>query len=218
MPRLDWNAVGERFFEGGVDRGVFYVNQSFGVEWTGLISVVENPSGGEPTSYYIDGEKYLTVPTAEEYEATITAFNYPASNFEGEKDLFLPGFFFTQQPRETFGFSYRTKVGNDVGGIENAYKVHVVYNAFAFPAQRTYKTLDSSSDPSLFSWRVTASKMKFTTAFFSTFSTSHLVVDSRNTDPATLAAFEAVIYGDDLNTSRMPTMDDFTTQFGLITP
>jgi len=71
MSKLTWDDQGERFFEMGVDRGVLYVDSDPGVAWMGLISVTENVTGGEPRPYYLDGDKYLNLLTAEEFEATI---------------------------------------------------------------------------------------------------------------------------------------------------
>jgi hypothetical protein len=77
VTRLVWNAVGARIFEAGVDQGVLYVDGSDGVPWNGLVSVSESPSGGDVSSYYVDGIKYLAVSAAEEFEATVEAYTYP---------------------------------------------------------------------------------------------------------------------------------------------
>ena len=51
MAHLNWDAVGERFYETGVDHGVLYVKSgsgyAAGVAWNGLVSVSESPSGAE---------------------------------------------------------------------------------------------------------------------------------------------------------------------------
>lgn len=64
MSRLTWSAVGERYYETGVDRGVLYVGDQPGVAWTGLTSVSESPTGGEARAFYIDGVKYLNLSAA----------------------------------------------------------------------------------------------------------------------------------------------------------
>ena len=77
MTRLTWGAIGERYYEDGVDRGVLYVDD-VGYVWNGLISVSETPTGGEHRSYYLDGIKHINLASAEEYEATIKAISAPA--------------------------------------------------------------------------------------------------------------------------------------------
>ena len=47
--RLTWDAVGEKLYETGTDRGVFYaqVNGAYpkGVAWNGITGVTLSPSG-----------------------------------------------------------------------------------------------------------------------------------------------------------------------------
>ena len=54
--RLSWDKAGERLYETGVDRGVFYPfttggKYGSGVAWNGLTAVNETPSGAEPTAF-----------------------------------------------------------------------------------------------------------------------------------------------------------------------
>ena len=56
MTRVVWDTPGERIYENGVDRGMLYIDY-LGVAWSGLVSVNEAPSGGEPKPYYLDGLK-----------------------------------------------------------------------------------------------------------------------------------------------------------------
>ncbi len=110
---LEWDNVGERFYETGVDRGVLYVPTAgvynTGFAWNGLTSVSESPSGAEPNAQYADNIKYLNLFSAEEFTCTIEAFTYPAefNQFDG---LSTPaaGVLVGQQARTSFGLSYRT--------------------------------------------------------------------------------------------------------------
>ncbi len=86
MTRLVWDTDGQRLYENGVDQGVLYIDY-IGTAWPGLISVSESPSGGEPRPYYIDGQKYLNLASAEEYEATINALSSPAEFNQCEGDI-----------------------------------------------------------------------------------------------------------------------------------
>lgn len=210
MPRLSWDGVGERLYETGVDRGVLYVSDAPGVAWPGLISVDESPSGGEAKPHYIDGVKYLNISAAEEFEATLNSFYSPVEFGPCDGVVSVQnGLFATQQPRKQFGFSYRTKVGNDVHGSDYAYKIHLVYNALAAPSSRNNSTLGDSADPSTFSWAITTLPPSITGYK----RTSHLVIESRSTDPTILANVEDVLYGDDSDAASLPSPDDLIAIF-----
>ena len=210
MSRLTWDAIGARYYETGVDRGVLYVGTELGVAWTGLISVSESPSGGDPRPYYIDGEKYLNLATAEEFEATITALNAPKEfgPCDGQKAI-QNGLIVTHQPRVQFGFSYRTKIGNDIQGVDHGYKIHLVYNALAKPAERTHASLSPDTNPATFQWSITT----LAPAITGYKPTAHLVVDSRYTDPDILAAVEGLIYGDEVLNPTLPSPDELIELF-----
>lgn len=210
MSRLTWNTVGTRFFEAGVDRGVLYVDSSPGIPWIGLVSVDADPKGGDATPFYIDGEKYLNLSASEEFEATIKAFTYPVefSECDGTSRV-RDGLFFSQQPRKSFGFSYRTMVGNDVDGTKSGYKIHLIYNALAAPSSRSAATFNDSIDVSDFSWNLTTKPVKVSGYR----SVPHVVVDSRYTDPFTLSSIEDILYGTDDNAARLPTPEELIILF-----
>lgn len=210
MTMLTWNNLGTKYYEIGVDRGVLFIDTNPGVAWSGLISVVEHPTGGDPDPYYMDGVKYLNVAAVEEFAATINAFTYPKAfdvcdgTVENHSGLFI-----TNQPRKSFSFSYRTKVGNDLAGSEFAYKIHIVYNALAAPTQSSYETLGESINVSQFSWDITT-RPPLMPGYKPT---AHIVIDSRYTNPGTVAAVEAIIYGSDAHVARLPTLAELITIF-----
>lgn len=210
MARLTWNASGLRLYETGIDRGVLYVAGQPGVAWTGLTSVVERPSGASQRAYYLDGVKYLNLSSSEEFEATINAFTYPDefAQCDGTARAYS-GLLIMQQPRKSFGLSYRTKVGNDLTGTDYGYKIHIVYNALASPSDRTYSSLSDSADPSDFGWAITTRPSTITGYK----RTAHLVIDSRYTNPATVAAVEAILYGTDSNSARLPSSTELLAVF-----
>lgn len=212
MPRLDWNTPGTRFYEAGVDRGVLYIENRPGVVWNGLTSVSENPSGGGPKPYYIDGVKYLNLSEPEEFEATITAFTYPVE-FEACDGSIQPrgGLFLTHQRRKTFGFSYRSMIGSDQSeGIH--YKLHIVYNALASPTSRERGTLTEQSDPGDFSWAITTKPP----ALSGYKRTSHVVIDSRTTDSTVLSSIEDILYGTDESSARIPTISELIAIYDTV--
>lgn len=200
MPRLTWSAVGERFYETGIDRGVLYVDNEIGVAWTGLISVTENSSGGEAKPYYLDGIKYLNLSAAEEFEATLNAFSSPSefAQCDGVASIHN-GLFATQQPRKSFGFSYRTRVGNDLDGSDHGYKIHLVYNALSEPSDNAYSTIGESAEPSIFSWQISTLPPGLTGYK----PTAHFVIDSRRTPKGLMAHIEDLLYGSIANSPRL---------------
>lgn len=211
MARLTWNDVGERFYETGVDHGVLYLPDEIGVPWTGLISVSENPSGGEAKPFYYDGIKYSNLASSEEFEATLEAFSCPVEFYACEGTVAIQnGLFATQQPRRTFGLSYRTLIGNDVQGTAAGYKIHLIYNALAAPAQKTHTTLSADkNEASTFSWDITA----LPPILNGLRPTSHFVIDNRYTVPTILSDLENLLYGSDEGDPYLPTAQEIYDLF-----
>lgn len=210
MTKIAWDARGERYFEVGVDRGVLYVDLESGVPWSGLISVNETPSGAEERPYYIDGIKYLNLRSSEEFAATIEAFNAPYEFNVCDGNVAIhTGLFATQQPRKPFGLSYRTKVGNDLDGSDYGYKIHLVYNALAAPTIRNNITIRRTAESSRFSWTVSTLPPPITGYK----RTSHLVIDSKLTDPLVLSEIEDLLYGTISTNATLPNPDDLIAIF-----
>jgi hypothetical protein len=210
MTRLVWDAVGERFYESGVDRGVLYLGTN-GYAWPGLVTVTESPTGGDPRPFYIDGFKYLNLAASEEFEASIEAFSAPPEFglCDGINSMYA-GLQITQQPRRSFGFCYRTKVGNDVDGLDHAYKIHLVYNALAAPSEKAYSTVNDQAEAPTRSWKLTTLAPKI----YGYRPTAHFVIDTRTTPAETLAAIEDILYGTDTESPRQPTVTELMTLFG----
>lgn len=210
MAELVWGSIGERYFETGVDRGVLFPTSGDGVAWNGLISVSEAPTGGEPRPYYLDGFKYLNLATSEEFAATLDAFSAPEEfdKCDGTASIHN-GLFITQQKRESFGLSYRTRIGNDVDGADHGYKIHLVYNALASPSSRSHTTINDSPSPITFSWGITTAPPAITGFKPS----AHFVIDSRKTPKSVLALIEGVLYGSTSTNSRLPDVEELMALF-----
>lgn len=211
MVRLVWDAHGERYFEGGADRGVLYVSGKPGVPWNGLKAVNETSVESEAKPFYLEGYKYLNLAAAGEFAATIEAFYSP-----GEFDLcdgtapVYNGLAATQQPRKKFGLSYRTLVGNDFDGIDHAYKIHLVYNALATPSPRNNQTLGGAITPMDFQWNLTTQPPLRPNIR----PTAHFVIDSRETPPELLAQIENILYGSSPGpAARLPELDEIMDIF-----
>lgn len=211
---IKWDASGKKYFELGIDRGVLYVDGINPVPWNGLVSLSENPSGGDPTPYYIDGIKYLNRSAPEEFNATLEAYTYPDEfGFCDGTASMAAGLFITQQKRNSFGLVYRTKIGNDVDGQDHGYKIHIVYNALAIPAKRTYSTIGDTAETKTFSWDISTRPVKFYDDAFGTKYGSHLVIDSRTTYPWAMLALEKVLFGDETTTPKLPNPQELLALF-----
>ena len=196
MTALVWDQAGEHLYETGVDRGVLYIPDTegdyvIGYAWNGLTTVTESPSGAEATAQYADNIKYLNLLSIEEFGGTIEAFTYP-EQFGQCDGTATPeaGLYVGQQPRKAFGFSYRTKLGNELDP-EHGYKVHMVYGAKAAPSEKAYATVNDSPEAINFSWEFWTVPVPMT-GFVPT---SYLCVDSTKVAPADLAELESFLYG-----------------------
>jgi len=201
MAGLVWDASGTRWYETGLDRGVVYPMDAQGtypkgIAWNGLTGFTKSPSGAEATKIYADNQTYAVMRSVEEFKATIEAYTYPPefAALDGTKSP-VKGLYVGQQARGTFGFSCRTKMGNDTATEDdNGYKLHLVYGLTASPSEKGYTTTNDSPDAITFSWEcesvpVTCSKLSGVE------STSELVIVSTEIDEAKLRKLEETLYG-----------------------
>ena len=216
MAKLEWDKVGEHFYETGVDHAVLYLRDTSGkytkgYAWSGVTSISESPSGAEASAQYADNQKYLTLISAEEFGMTIEAFTFPSEFDEcnGEVEA-ADGVRIGQQKRSTFGLSYRTKVGNDVDGQDKHYKLHLVYGCTASPSERAYATVNESPEAMTFSWEVSTNPENVTGQK----PTSLITIDSREADAEKLKQLETMLYGGDETEPKLPSPDEVITLFG----
>ena len=209
MAKISWGTPGERFYEAGVDRGVLYVG-NVGYAWNGLTSVQQNASGGEPQPYYLDGYKYAQVSATEDFAATLEAFSSPREfgPCDGSNELYS-GLTVTQQKRQEFDLSYRTKVGDDLTGLDLGYKIHLVYNALAAPSERNHQTIGQDIPLTTLSWAITTQPPN-ATGFRPT---SHFVIDTRRASSADVTALENILYGTESTSARFPTVAELLAIF-----
>lgn len=209
MATITWDAAGTRRFETGDDHGVLYLQDaqgaySTGVAWNGLTAVTESPSGAEPTDLWADNIKYATLRSTETYGCTIEAYTYPDefAECDGSAEL-ATGVKIGQQPRKTFGFSYRSNIGDDVDP-NRGYKLHLIYGCTASPSDKSYQTVNESPDAITFSWEITTVPVAVT-GFKPTAS---IEIDSTVADSTKLAALEAILYGAQNTDARLPLPDE----------
>jgi hypothetical protein len=220
MTRITWAAPGQKKWKTGVDRGVLFLRDEGGVydtgyAWPGLTNVTESPSGAESNKQYADNGVYANLKSAEEFGATIEAFNYPPEfeRCDGTADL-APGVKAGQQARETFGFSYRVLLGDDLQGDQAGYEIHLIYGADAAPSEVSHATVNDSPELAAFSWEVTTTPVEATNL---PRPTAHLTINSTEVDAGDLAALEDIIYGDAGNDPRLPLPDEVESLFGTVT-
>lgn len=204
MVQLEWDKIDERRFETGIDRGVLYLEDGRGVSWSGFTSVDENVA--ETTSpFFLDGVKYLDVPTISDYEATLKAFTYPDEFLEYEGMLSLGGGLYADdQPPKQFSLSYRTLVGDGLRGIEFGYRTHLVWNLIASIDAKSFTTNTNIQNLSDFTWKV--SSLPETIPGYRP--TAHAYIDSTKIDPFLLADLEAILYGTDEVEARLPSLSE----------
>lgn len=228
MSKIVWDAIGEHLYETGVDHGVLYTFNpnaaagqtpyDSGVAWNGLTSVNENPSGADSNKQYADNIEYLNLIGLEEFGATIEAFTYP-EEFEacdGSVEV-APGVYAGQQNRQTFGFSYRTLIGNDTLGTEKGYKIHLVYGAKAAPSGKDRQTVNENPEAVAFSWEITTTPVPLSGHK----PIAHMVIDSTKVDADKLEDFLDILYGTDASggsTATTPSLPLPDKVVELLTP
>lgn len=219
MPRLKWDQTGERLFETGTDRGVYYGTDSqgqyvAGVAWNGLTGVTESPDGAEETPLYADNMKYLSLFSQENFKGTITAYTYPDEfeDADGSKEISV-GVRAGQQRRRPFGLSYRTLIGNDVDETGHGYKLHLVYGAKVSPSERAYETVNDTPAAITFSWSFVTTPVSASN--FNIEPTAHVIIDSTKVDAAKLKTLEDMLYGGGSGSTepKLPTLDEVIAMF-----
>lgn len=207
MSKIAWDETGDKTYETGTDRGVLYRRNAQGAydkgyAWNGLTAVTQAPSGAEATAVYADNIKYLSMQSAEEFGCTIEAFSSPVEfdACDGSATP-RPGINVGQQRRETFGFSYRSLLGNDIDGNDYGYKIHLIYGGLAAPSERAHATVNDSPEPMPLSWEVTTTPVP---AGAGLKPTAILTINSTLADPEALAALEKLLYGDDTAPAVVP--------------
>ena len=214
MSKLVWDQAGERLYETGTDHGVVYPQNDAGAypqgqAWNGLTAVTESPSGAEPTDLYADNIKYLSIRSAEEFGATIEAYTYPDefAVLDGSAQP-VDGVFIGQQTRKAFGFSYRTRLGNDIKFEDFGYKLHLVYGCTVSPSEKAYQTINDSPEAITFSWEMTTTPVAVTgykPTSVVTIDSSKFTTEAQRDN---LAALEDVLYGTESAEARLPLPDE----------
>lgn len=209
MPRLIWDAIGEKFYEMGTKMGVLYPMSDTGtyekgVAWNGLTAVTESPSGAEETKLYADDIKYASLRSAEEFTYTIEAFTYPPEwePCDGSASV-ATGVSISQQKRKGFGFSWVTTVGNDISD-EAGQKIHIAWNSTASPSEKSFASINDSPDAITFSWECTTSPVNVTGHR----PTSHMEINCAKLKEKTIKAVQDKLWGSESANATLPSPDE----------
>lgn len=228
---LTWDATGEHLYETGVDHVVLYPAASTasggpghngymaGVAWNGVTGVTETPSGGEETKLWADNIKYLSLRSAEDYGATITAYTYPDEWEECDGSAAVATsagsavMSIAQQPRKSFCLAFRTLIGNDLKGNDYGYKIHILYGCTTSPSEKTNSTVNESPEANEFSWEISTSPVdpKITIDGKALKPTARITLDSTKFtgqgDSAKLTAIEEYLFGRAADSTASPTVE-----------
>ena len=207
MAKLVFDELGKRFYETGVSNAVLFVqadNGTYptGVAWNGITAANESPSGAESNDQYADNIKYLSLTGAEKFEGTIEAFSSPKEFDECDgMATIAKGVTAHQQDRKSFGFAFKSILGNDVKGNGYGYKLHLWYGCKAAPSERSHATVNDSPEPQNPSWSITSTPVPIPGHK----PASVLTITSTEVDASKLAKIEEAIYGSDDANSHLPT-------------
>ena len=209
---LKWDLTGTREFESGVSQVALFPMGSdgtyeTGVAWSGVTGIDENPSGADATDLYADDIKYATLRSAERFEFTISAYDYPDewAECDGSAEVEdCPGVYLGQQGRKAFGLVYKTKIGDDTHpGMDKGFKLHVIYNSTASPSSRSYATINENPDAITFSWEADSTPVDVTGHK----ATCEITIDSTKANSTKLEDLIDLLYGTANSTSQLPTPD-----------
>lgn len=199
MAKLEWDKIGERFYETGVDHGVLYVpnvqgEYDNGFSWNGLTSIDESFGDDSTQASYFDGVKINDSYPNGDFSGTINAYTYPDEFLEFEGlDALGYGLYADDQATKVFGLSYRTLIGSDTAGQAEGYKIHLLYNLTATPDSATFQNGSNPSDPVSFSWVIDCVPEKASPYK----PTGHIILDSRYLNAEVLQSIEEILYGKD---------------------
>lgn len=212
MAVLEFDKTGERFYETGAKNAVLYPlgdagTYENGVAWNGLTGVTHSPEGAEPTDLWADDMKYATMRSAENFNCTIEAYQYP-KEFNKCNGVVTPtpGMNVHQQTRSPFGLSYITQIGNDVS--QNiGQKLHLLYGLTASPSEMPYASINDSPEAVQMSWECTSTPVNITGYN----PTSELTLDSRDLTSQAWTALLEKLHGGASTEPTLPLPDEIKT-------
>ncbi len=212
MPKLQWDQTGERTYETGTSKGVLFTQDDTGayeegVAWNGLVGVSNSNDGAEPTDFYADNIKYLSLMSAENKKGTIEAFTYPEEFEECDGSAAVnPGVYVGQQARKQFGMVYSTIVGNDTKGNAYGEKMHFIYNAKVAPSERAYETINEDPEAITFSWEFSTTPVDLSDLDLE--ASAGVTISKVEVGDEVFKQVQELVYGGDTDEATMPTIQE----------
>jgi hypothetical protein len=198
--KLQFDRPTDRQYENGIEKVAIFPIQhgqyQNGIAWSGITAVNERPSGAEPNPLYADNIKYLNLMSAEEFAATIEAYDYPkeCGDCFGQSEI-ADGVYIGQQNRKHFGLVYKTRCLD--ANNKSEYKSHILFNCLLSATEQNHTTVGDTPEAVVLSWELTADKHSIPNFKPS----SSLVLDSEKLTKAgfynLLKFFEDTLYGTD---------------------
>ncbi len=235
MAKMKWDQIGEKKYKTGVDHGVLYPQKDGaypkGVPWNGLTAVNITPSGAEDNKLYADNIQYLNLKSAETLGLSIECYTYPDewAQCNGESEL-ATGVMLGQQRRNTFGLSFRNKIGNDTEGEDYGFEIHLIYGCSSAPSEQSNSSINDSPEAATFSYEVSTTPINVsgTDADGKPFKpVASITIDSTKVDRTKLLELEKILYGTDAvgtqgdesyvagTDGRLPLPDEIKTLFAV---
>ena len=170
-------------------------------------------TSAEANDIYADNIKYLSLRSAENFGATIEAYQSP-DEFDQCDGMATPtpGITIRQQTRKPFGLAYRTIVGNDTQSNDHGYQIHLIYNATAAPSEKAYQTVNESPEAITLSWEISTTPIAIAD-HPELKPTAHITIDSTKVDATKLESFLAIIYGSTQANARLPLPGEVISHF-----
>lgn len=221
MTRLQWHANGESKFQTGVQNGVLFVRDNTGaygdgVPWNGLTTVTESPSGAESNKQYADNKVYVNLKSAEEFGATIEALWSPKEfdACDGSAEV-VPGVYFGQQSRRSFGFSWVGLIGDEIVGTDRGMRMHFAYGCNAAPSEKSNATVNESPEAAGNSWEITTNPVNVGVIDGTEYKpVAHVYVDSTEVSAEVWSDLEDIVYGSAGSEPRLPMPSEIASLVG----
>lgn len=214
---ITWDSQGYHYYYTGIDAVALYVWDERitptgsttnptgwygkGVNWDGVTSLNESPSGAESNKLYADNLEYLNLLSKEEFGLTLESYQVPEMFDECDGISALGAMKVRGQSRKQFALVYRVQKGSDtVQAGDMGYVYHVVYGCKASPSSRDFATVNDSPEAQTFSYEISTTPITDSNlfgAFASDGVTSiiHLEIDSNDLSSGGEATLQTALYG-----------------------
>lgn len=185
MNALSWTSASPTY-DLGASKGVLYLDD-VGVAWPGLARV-EIDSAPVVTPRYLDGVPYRASDKPADLSLDVWGFSFPSEfSVYLEEPYRLQG-----RSSMEFGFSFRTE-------NEGAYSTHILYGLRAFSREFNYRSNHEETDPLRY-WRFVSRGVPS----MANGVVRHVTIRSDQTKPEAITEIEAILYGDDAQSARLP--------------